>query len=58
MRQLRIHDTLRGEVVPVEPGEGKRIGVYACGPTVYGRIHVGNARPYIVFLLLRRFVEH
>jgi len=58
VRQLRIHDTLRGEVVPVEPGEGKRIGVYACGPTVYGRIHVGNARPYIVFSLLRRFLEH
>ena len=58
MRQLRIHDTLSGDVVPVEPGEGRRIGVYACGPTVYGRIHVGNARPYIVFSLLRRFLEH
>ena len=29
-----------------------------CGPTVYGRIHVGNARPYVVFLLLKRFLEH
>jgi len=58
VRQLRIHDTLSGDVVPVEPGDGRRIGVYACGPTVYGRIHVGNARPYIVFSLLRRFLEH
>jgi cysteinyl-tRNA synthetase len=58
VRQLRIHDTLSGEVVPVEPGDGKRIGIYACGPTVYGRIHVGNARPYIVFSLLKRFLEH
>ena len=58
MRQLRIHDTLSGEVVPVEPREGNRIGIYACGPTVYGRIHVGNARPYVVFLLLKRFLEH
>ena len=58
MRQLRIHDTLSGEVVPVEPGEGRRIGIYACGPTVYGRIHVGNARPYVVFSLLKRFLEH
>ena len=49
MRQLRIQDTLSGAVVPVEPGDGKRIGIYACGPTVYGRLHVGNARPYIVF---------
>jgi len=58
VRRLRIHDTLSGEVVPVEPGDGRRIGIYACGPTVYGRIHVGNARPYIVFSLLRRFLEH
>ena len=58
MRQLRIHDTLSGEVVPVEPGEGGRIGIYACGPTVYGRIHVGNARPYVVFSLLKRFLDH
>jgi cysteinyl-tRNA synthetase len=33
------------------------VGIYACGPTVYSRIHVGNARPYVVFMLLRRFVE-
>jgi cysteinyl-tRNA synthetase len=58
VRQLRIHDTLTGEVVPVEPSDGRRIGIYACGPTVYGRIHVGNARPYIVFALLQRFLEH
>ena len=32
--------------------------MYACGPTVYGRIHVGNARPYVVFSLLKRFLAH
>lgn len=32
--------------------------MYVCGPTVYGRIHVGNARPYVVFMLLKRFLEH
>jgi cysteinyl-tRNA synthetase len=58
VRQLRIHDTLSGDVVPVEPSDGNRIGIYACGPTVYGRIHVGNARPFIVFSLLKRFLEH
>jgi cysteinyl-tRNA synthetase len=58
VRQLRIHDTLSGEVVPVEPTEGRRIGIYVCGPTVYGRIHVGNARPYVIFSLLKRFLEH
>ena len=58
MRQLRIHDTLSGDVVPVEPQDGNRIGIYACGPTVYGRIHVGNARPFVMFSLLKRFLEH
>jgi cysteinyl-tRNA synthetase len=58
VRRLRIHDTLSGEVVPVEPGDGRRVGIYTCGPTVYGRIHVGNARPFVVFSLLKRFLEH
>ena len=58
MRQLCIHDTLSGDVVTVEPRDGNRIGIYACGPTVYGRIHVVNARPYVVFSLLKRFLEH
>ena len=34
------------------------VGIYACGPTVYGRIHIGNARPYVIFTLLRRFLAH
>jgi cysteinyl-tRNA synthetase len=58
MRQVRIHDTLSGEVRTLEPREPPKVGIYACGPTVYGRIHVGNARPYVVFALLKRFLEH
>jgi cysteinyl-tRNA synthetase len=58
VREIRIHDTLTGEVVTLEPREPGRVGIYACGPTVYGRIHVGNARPYVVFSLLKRFLEH
>ena len=34
------------------------MGIYACGPTVYGRIHIGNARPFVIFTLLRRFFAH
>jgi cysteinyl-tRNA synthetase len=34
------------------------VGIYACGPTVYGRIHVGNARPFAVFSLLKRLLVH
>jgi cysteinyl-tRNA synthetase len=58
VRTVRLHDTLRGSVVPLEPREPGKLGIYACGPTVYGRIHVGNARPYVVFTLLKRFLEH
>jgi cysteinyl-tRNA synthetase len=55
---IRIHDTLTGEVRPLEPRDPGKVGIYACGPTVYGRIHVGNARPFVVFSLLKRFLEH
>jgi cysteinyl-tRNA synthetase len=57
VRELRIHDTLAGEPRPLEPRKPGKVGIYACGPTVYGRIHIGNARPYVVFTLLKRFLE-
>jgi cysteinyl-tRNA synthetase len=57
-RTIRLHDTLTGEVLPVVPRSGNRIGIYTCGPTVYGRIHVGNARPFVVFSLLKRVFVH
>jgi cysteinyl-tRNA synthetase len=56
-RTVRIHDTLSGELRALEPREDARVGIYACGPTVYGPVHVGNARPYVVFSLLKRFLE-
>jgi cysteinyl-tRNA synthetase len=55
---IRIQDTLSGELRSLEPRDPGKVGIYACGPTVYGRIHVGNARPYVVFSLLKRFLEH
>ncbi len=58
MRQISLHDTRTGEVLALRPREGRRVGIYACGPTVYGRIHVGNARPFVVFSLLARFLAH
>src|SRR2546421_11401624 len=58
MRTITLHDTRTGERRPLEPREAGRVGIYACGPTVYGRIHVGNARPFVVFALLKRFLEH
>jgi cysteinyl-tRNA synthetase len=58
MREIRIQDTLSGTVRTLEPRDPPKVGIYACGPTVYGRVHVGNARPYVVFSLLKRFLEH
>ena len=55
MRQVRIRDTLTGELVALEPDA--EVGIYACGPTVYSRIHIGNARPFVVFSLLARFLK-
>jgi cysteinyl-tRNA synthetase len=58
MREIVLHDTLTGELLALRPREPGRLGIYACGPTVYGRIHVGNARPFVVFSLLKRFLQH
>jgi cysteinyl-tRNA synthetase len=56
--QIRLHDTRTGTLQPLRPRDGRHVGIYACGPTVYNRIHVGNARPFVVFSLLKRFLEH
>jgi cysteinyl-tRNA synthetase len=58
MREIALQDTLSGARRPLEPRDPGKVGIYACGPTVYGRIHVGNARPYVVFSVLKRFLEH
>jgi cysteinyl-tRNA synthetase len=55
---IRIHDTLSGELRELEPRQPGKVGIYACGPTVYGRIHIGNARPFVIFTLLKRFLVH
>jgi cysteinyl-tRNA synthetase len=55
MREVRIKDTLTGKLVSLD--SGAEVGIYACGPTVYSRIHIGNARPFVVFSLLARFLR-
>jgi cysteinyl-tRNA synthetase len=55
---IRLHDTLtreKREFVPLNP---QRITMYVCGPTVYGRAHIGNARPAVVFDTLARLIRH
>jgi cysteinyl-tRNA synthetase len=55
MREVRIRDTLSGELRSLDAGS--EVGIYACGPTVYSRIHIGNARPFVVFSLFARFLR-
>ena len=55
---MKIYNTLtkqKEEFKPLEPGKVK---MYVCGPTVYNLIHIGNARPMIVFDTFRRYMEH
>jgi cysteinyl-tRNA synthetase len=56
VRTVYLHDTRTGKLVALEPVVAGRVRIYACGPTVYGRIHVGNARPFVVFSQLKRFL--
>lgn len=55
---MKLYNTLtrsKEEFVPLHPGEAL---IYACGPTVYNLIHIGNARPLCVFDVLRRYLEY
>src|SRR5947209_7778486 len=59
MSEIELHDTASGELLALPAAAVKRaIGIYACGPTVYSRIHVGNARPFVIFSVLARFLRH
>jgi cysteinyl-tRNA synthetase len=58
VRDIRLHDTRTGENRPLVARQPGKVGIYACGPTVYNRIHVGNARPYVVFSWLKRYLVH
>jgi cysteinyl-tRNA synthetase len=58
MRAIQLHDTRIGERVALRPRDPGKVGIYACGPTVYSRIHIGNARPFVVFSVLKRFLQH
>jgi cysteinyl-tRNA synthetase len=58
LRTISLHDTRSGQLRALQPTHSGRVRIYVCGPTVYGRIHVGNARPFVVFALLKRFLAH
>jgi cysteinyl-tRNA synthetase len=58
MTQIRLYDTLERAKKPFEPADPSGITMYVCGPTVYNRAHIGNARPAVVFDVLARLIRH
>lgn len=55
---MKIYNTLSKRKEEFEPLEEGKVKMYVCGPTVYNLIHIGNARPMIVFDTVRRYMEH
>ena len=55
---IRLYDTMAREKREFVPQDPKRVTLYVCGPTVYGRAHIGNARPAVVFDTLVRLLRH
>ena len=58
MDNIRIYNTLRRQKEDFIPRDRGKVGIYVCGPTVYGYVHVGNARPYVFFAVLSRYLRH
>ncbi len=54
---MRLYSTLQREKVDLPEAPGP-VGIYTCGPTVYQRIHIGNARPFVISMWLRRWLAH
>jgi cysteinyl-tRNA synthetase len=54
---LRLFNTLTGQLDALEPADGKALGMYACGPTVYDYGHIGNFRTFLQIDILRRFLR-
>jgi len=56
-KTLRLHNTLSRRIEDFAPADPARVTMYVCGPTVYNYVHIGNARPYVVFGLLSRLLR-
>ena len=55
--ELRLHNTRSGRKETFRPADPDRVTMYVCGPTVYGRVHIGNGRPAVVFDVLYRLLR-
>ncbi|MBV8687325.1 MAG: cysteine--tRNA ligase [Alphaproteobacteria bacterium] len=58
MTEIRLHDTMARDKRAFAPADPERVTMYVCGPTVYNRAHIGNARPAVVFDVLSRLLRH
>ena len=58
MKTMYVYKTLTRKKEPMIPVHEGKVGIYACGPTVYNYFHIGNARPFVIFDTLRRFLTH
>ena len=56
--KLTLYNTLDRRKETFEPINPPHVGMYVCGPTVYNLIHIGNARPMIIFDTVRRYLEY
>ena len=55
---MKVYNTLTNKREELVPIQDKTVSIYACGPTVYDYFHIGNARPFIIFDTLRRYLEY
>ena len=55
---MQIYNSMSRKKEAFQPIQEGKVGIYACGPTVYNYFHIGNARPFIVFDVLRRYLEY
>lgn len=55
---LEIYNTLSGKKEPFEPRDGKKVQMFVCGPTVYDYIHIGNARTFVVFDVVAKYLKY
>ncbi len=55
---VMVYNTMTREKGPLEPIEPGKVGIYTCGPTVYNFIHIGNARAFVVFDVVRRYLQY
>jgi cysteinyl-tRNA synthetase len=58
MNEINVYNTLTAKKEPLVPREPGKIGMYCCGPTTYNFIHLGNARPLVVFDTIRRYLAY